>query len=121
MDQNAVAMSEKKVKELEDKLAKAQADNENLKKATGALIDLTEKFTRKPVKKAVTDVKFIERGGENLTKTETMSDGELKKHINDISKDYSKLSKFSSEERMTLMDYCAGRKPRTEAVKILSK
>ena len=121
MDQSAMAMSEKesKIKELEDKLAKAEAEKADLKKACGAVLDMTDKLTRRPVKKAITEVKGGE--GETLVKAEGMSDGDLKKHINGISKDYSKLAKFSSEERLTLMDYVAGRKPRAEAVKILSK
>jgi hypothetical protein len=121
MDQGAMAMSEK-VKELEGKLAKAETEKADLKKACSAVLDMTDKLTRRPVKKAITDIKFVERGAaENLAKAEGMSEVELKKHINDISKDYNKLSKFSSEERMTLMDFVVGRKPRAEAVKILSK
>ena len=118
--QEAMAMSEKK--DLEDKLAKKDAEIESLKKACGAVMEMTEKLTRRPVKKAITDIKFIDRAGEtDLSKSE-VSEKDLMKYVKEASKDYKKLGNLSKTERDTLIDYSVGRnKNREEIVKILSK
>lgn len=117
-DMEKMYMNEKKG--LEEKLSKSESEAESLKKALSQATEMLDRLLSRPVKKAITDIRFVEKGEETV-KTEFTKD-ELNRKIDEISKDQGKLGKLTKSERETLLDFRVGRyNGRDEVIKIVSK
>lgn len=119
-----MAALKSEVVELKDKLSKSEESSKKLEKA---FIDLTSLVTKattpKPVQKAVTDiraVKFIEKGGEKMAKSE-ISDADLYKKATEVAGSNKALASLTKTERSHLQDYLVKRERNEQIEQILNK
>jgi hypothetical protein len=113
----AKAQSEAKAKDEEiAKLKKSLTEHEQ---GIGEFADIVKTLVERPVVRAVTDVQFVPKAAEELKKSEDKSDDEIKKAMNEISKDRKKLASLNKSELDTVQSFFSGNKEKV--LKVINK
>jgi len=124
----AMAMAEKEVGEklakAEERMTKAEKENEELKKALGDMTAIVSHMINRPKVRAansITDVQFVDRGEEALKKAEVekMSKEDITKKLKDVTSDNKKLATFSKKEHDAILDFYATGKRSPELLKVI--
>lgn len=123
-----MAMKSEKVEnteleEMKARLKKAEDENADLKQVVHTTLEIVQKVSNTPVKKAVTgmDVAFVDKGEAQLNKSESMSQEDALKKAKELARDNKKLSTLSKSERESLSDFLIAKKVNEKVLQILNK
>lgn len=125
-EMDKMEMYKKEVEDLKTRLAKSEQESKSTQDAFNTITDLFTKIVRKPVSKAVTDIRnvsFIDKGEQDLKKNEdgNISNEDLAKKMADLSKDGKKMSALNKNEREVLSNWFVKKQRTPEVLQLVNK
>lgn len=117
-----VSELEQSLKKSEENTAKVAKENEDLRKTMEKTLDMVTKLVNRPARKAITDINFVAKPGEQeLKKNESapkdLTDKEIKAKLDVISKKPS----LTKGERDDIVAFCVSKTGKENILKLIEK